>query len=171
MYNTYNGTGYATGLIKSGSGLMLLTGVSSYTGSTTVNGGTLQLNTANGQTGQLLSSTIAVNAGGILALNATDVIGWNAGTAALVINGGTVANTTAACRITLANNVTMTGGVLSGSGTGDGRGVYSFYGTAGVVATSDAAGNAAIINAASISLESNNVTFNVARARPARRPT
>ncbi len=118
-----SGSGYS--LNKAGSGNLTLGGVSTYTGNTTVNAGTLQLNTGNGGNGALASPTVTVNAGGFLALNAGDVIGYTGSREALVINDGIVSNITAASRVTLWNTVTMTGGTLTGPSTGDGNGVYS----------------------------------------------
>jgi fibronectin-binding autotransporter adhesin len=151
------------GLTKNGAGTTILTGVCTYTGTTNVAAGTLQLNTASGASGELASASIIVNPGTALALNVTDVLGYTVGRNALIISGGTVSNITAAGRITLANTINMTGGVLTGSGTGDGNGSYSVYLGAGFAATSDAFGNPAIVNAASIGLEENPLNFNVTR--------
>jgi fibronectin-binding autotransporter adhesin len=149
------GNGYS--LTKAGPGNLMLGAASSYTGNTIVNGGTLQLNTGNGGAGALASPTVTVNAGGFLALNAGDVLGYTNNQEALVINDGVVSNITAASRVTIQNTVTMTGGTLTGAGVGDGGGVYSFnVGNTGIgfVATSDASGNPAVVNAASFSLQS-----------------
>jgi len=65
------------GLSKSGSGTLVLTGSSAYTGVTTVNSGTLQV--GNGTSGALPgASTVTVNGGGTLAVN--------------IANSGTFAN-------------------------------------------------------------------------------
>ncbi len=155
------GTGSLT---KASNGLMTLTAVCSYSGTTTINGGTLQLNTSPGNAnGELATPAIVVNSGGLLALNAGDVLGYTANREVLVINGGTVSNITSASRVTLQNAVNMTGGVLTGSGTGDAYGVYSFNSANGFNATSDANGNPAIVNAKNISLQAANLTFNVTR--------
>jgi autotransporter-associated beta strand protein len=151
------------GMSKAGSGALTLTVANPYTGTTNINGGTLQLNAFNGASGALASTTVSVASGGFLALDAGDVLGYNPGTAALIINGGTVCNITSGSRVTLANTVTMTGGVLTGSGSGDANGVYSFSASSGLIATSDSEGNAAIVSAGSISLQSSNLDFNVTR--------
>ncbi len=164
---TFTGSGSIAGaasLVKSGSGMLSFAVVNTYSGSTTVNGGTLQLNAANGGNGALASPTVTVNSGGVLALNAADVLGYMSSREALIINGGTVSDTMPAGRVTLQNAVTMTGGLLTGTGTGDYGGVYSFNSANGFNATSDAAGRPAIVNASSISAEGNNsLNFNVTR--------
>ncbi len=160
--------GNAYSLNKTGPGNLTLGTANTYTGATIVNGGTLQLNYAgNNSTGALASPTITVNAGSVLALNAPDVIGYTVGREALSINDGTVANITAAGRVTFQNKVTMTGGTMSGAGAGAARGVYSIdaqNGADGIDAISDATGNPAVINATSFSLQTvGGVILNVTR--------
>jgi fibronectin-binding autotransporter adhesin len=158
-----SGTG---GLTMNGPGFLGLSGINTFTGATTVGGGTVQLNTANGANGGLASPTVAVTGGGFLALNAADVLGYTLNRNVINISDGTVSNITSASRVTIENTVTMTGGVLTGTGVGDANGAYSLnMATTGnaFTATSDAAGNPAIISAKSISLQSGNATFNVTR--------
>jgi autotransporter-associated beta strand protein len=154
------------GFTMNGSGLATMSGVNTFTGNTTINGGTLQLNTGNAGNGELASPTISVNSGGYLALNAADVLGYTNNRNALTINGGTVSNITAGSRVTIQNTITMIGGLLTGTGTGDVNGSYSFNmasGTNAFNATSDASGNPALINCRSISPQGGNMTFNVTR--------
>ncbi|HEX4000004.1 MAG TPA: autotransporter-associated beta strand repeat-containing protein [Pirellulales bacterium] len=164
MSAAMNGAGTLT---KTDSGTLILTGVSTYTGGTIVGGGTLQVNTANGQPGQLSASpTITVNNGGTLRLNATDVLGYTTGKEALVINNGGTVTAASGVRQTIANNMTLVGGTLSSAaGLGDGNGNYSMYNGAGFIATSDpTTGNPATINATEVAIEINgNLTFNVSR--------
>lgn len=172
---TFSGSISGSGsLTKIGTGELTLGGPTSSAGqyfydAVIVSGGTLQLNGRyippgeNTGTPQLdRSPSIAVNAGSVLALNAADVLGWIYGYNALTINGGTVANITPSGRVTFNNPLTMTGGLLTGSGSGDGNGCYSFLPN-GFVATSDAYGNPAVVNAQSIALEEGNLVFDVTR--------
>ena len=173
-----NGIGGGYGLTVNG-GSLTLNAQCTYSGTTTVNsGGTLQLNYAgNGAGGDTLNSpVIVVNAGGFVALtssNTNGVLGYYNGRSALVINDGIVANNASSnVRETLENPLTMTGGTLTGTSTGDGHGVFSLNpenGATAVIATSDPAGNPAVINAASIGLQATNVIFNVTRG-PANPP-
>ncbi len=154
-----SGTG---GLINTG--VTTLSGNSSYTGTTTINAGTLKLTGGNNGSGGALSGTptITVNSGGTLVLTNADTLGYTSGKEALVINsGGLVQNNGTAVRDTLQNTLTMTGGTLGGTSAGDGQGLYSFDALNAVTATSDAAGNAALISASKVALQAGNEVFNV----------
>ncbi len=131
-------------------------GTNTYSGATVINAGTLRLSsTATASAFGALAGTpsITVNSGGTLLLQSSvnDLLGYTAGTAALIINGGTVTNDGSGSRVTLANPVTMTGGTLGGTSTGNNGGTYSLSNATpftAVIATSDAAGNPAVINPA-----------------------
>ncbi len=78
-----------------------------------------------------------------------DTLGYTIGEEVVTINDGTVLNTVALDRDTFQNPLTMNGGTLAGSGTGNGGGAYSWDAQSGTLlyATSDAGGNPAIISA------------------------
>jgi autotransporter-associated beta strand protein len=163
-------------LIKDGPGTLIMqsenAASNSYTGNTIINGGALRLLNGYVNVGELGGTpNIIVNAGGTLQLDAQDVLGYTNGKEALTINsGGAVSNITAANRVTIQNLITMTGGVLTGTGTGDGYGVYSFNNDgAGILATSDSAGNPSVIST-NISPQNTNLLFTVNRG-PANPPS
>lgn len=83
-----DGAGGATSLTKSSSGTWVLTGANTYTGTTTVSGGRLQLE--GGAATSSASSNVAVNAGGTLAFSAG--VGSTLTLAnTLTLSGGTIA--------------------------------------------------------------------------------
>ena len=155
--------GGSNSLTKTGNGILTLTAANVYTGSTTVNAGTLVLTGSNGSTGALNSPNIYVNSGATLILTNNDTIGYTSGLEALTINDGSVLNNGSSTRQTIANTITMTGGVLGGTSPGDSHGSFAFDTQNAVNATSDSSGVAALISA-NISFEAGSpVNFNVSR--------
>lgn len=157
---TDNG-GNPLSFVKGGSGLLKIgqsgtggVGTANYTGGTTINGGTLQLN-VGGALGTLTGSPqIFVNQGGTLMGGANDSFGFTANLDVITLNGGTITQSAGNIRQTLWNMVTMYGGLITApAGTGN-NGNYSI--DAGITATSDVAGNPAVINAAQIGLQNGN---------------
>ncbi len=156
---TYSGVlSGSGGLLKVGSGAMVLGSAETFTGGMTINGGTVQLNAASSFPANTL---VTVNAGATLLGNAQDNV-YNAG-CNLVINDGTYYQASAANRSSLVL-VTMTGGTItSGPTSPDALGNICINGT--VNATSDAAGNPALINATLVGLNAGagGSIFNVTR--------
>ncbi|MGA3287286.1 MAG: autotransporter-associated beta strand repeat-containing protein, partial [Bacteroidota bacterium] len=110
---TISGVISTTGsLVKAGAGTILLSAANSYTGTTTINAGTLQA----GITNALAAGAVTVNDGGTYDLNGfSDAIG------ALTVNSGAVGGTvtTGAGTLTLGGNVTSTGGATNASISGN----------------------------------------------------
>lgn len=82
----------AAGFVKEGTGTLVLSGLSTYTGGTNVNQGVLQLN--NGGATGAIRGTVGVLNSGTLRLNATNSLGYTAGSKVDVINvvGGLIDN-------------------------------------------------------------------------------
>jgi autotransporter-associated beta strand protein len=130
-------------------------GTATYTGPTIVNGGVLRTN-IGGALGTLNGTpTITVNAGGTLMGGANDSFGFTPNIDVITLNDGMITESSGTIRQTLWNTVTMNGGTLTAPAGAGNTGDYSI--DAGLVATSDAAGNPAVINApAGIGLQNGN---------------
>ena len=122
-----DGMSVTSSLLKSGSGTLVLNGSNTYTGTTTVSGGTLQI--GNGSTGSISASgAVTVTSGGTLALNLA-----NSGTISNQINiSGGVVNMIGSGTNTLSGYVGgFVSGVMNQNGTGTTvlTGNNYFYGT------------------------------------------
>ena len=110
------------GIVKTGTGNLVLGTNDTFTGGLTVNAGTVTLNFGNNSYANVRGA-ITVNAGGTLALNQTDSLGYSDpatnGNAVTLINirGGTVNNLVGGNQGFVAS-LNMTGGTFSSSGGG-----------------------------------------------------
>ncbi len=109
-------------LTKTGAGTMRLGAQCSYTGGTTINNGTLQLNSGASASG-CIRGTVDVNSGATLESMLQDTFGYSAtGITTLNINGGLVNHTANNNNLTLsAITINLTGGTLQSTGVGINR--------------------------------------------------
>ena len=119
------GTASTIGLLKTGTGTALLTAVNKYGGTTTINGGTLQLGSGstNGAAG---TGTITINSGGTLQLGDGNTGGSLSG--AVTVNAGGVFDVNCSNALTLSSTTTCK---VGGSGTWikDGGGTLTVSGS------------------------------------------
>ncbi|HTV47097.1 MAG TPA: RICIN domain-containing protein, partial [Phycisphaerae bacterium] len=162
-----SGTSTFSGLISGGadlalalaSGSLTLTDANTFSGGTTISGGTLEVSdTADNGSTSLGGGNVIVKTGGILIGADQDAFGYgSAAPQTITINGGTVTDLgTSDYRITLPNLIFINGGTLTSAtgNTGDAYGNYSLNGEGGTATvTIDAAASTATISAAQISFE------------------
>ncbi len=145
-------------LEKSNSGTLTLSTVNSYSGGTTVNGGTLRLTASSGGTGTI-RGTLTANAGTTIEIGGTDVLGYSTGNDAvrtIHLNGATMVQTqnrneTVTAAINMADGATI-------SATGGPSANFDLFGGARVNTTGDVTN----IISAPIRLRQNDSVFDVA---------
>lgn len=104
-----NHTG-ANDLVKTGTGVYTLTGTgNTYTGTTTINGGTLRVANENGL---IKTSQIIVNSGGVLDLAGKNALAYTNNTPYITLNGGSIISTADGNHVNL-GNLTSNGGDIS----------------------------------------------------------
>ncbi|MDO4575644.1 MAG: autotransporter-associated beta strand repeat-containing protein [Planctomycetia bacterium] len=108
---SYNGTLYKASLIKTGTGTWTLTGSNTYTGTTTISEGTLQIGNGGGS-GTLGTGNVAVSSGANLVVNRTGDI-----TLSGALSGAGNFSTVGSGTTTLASPYTITGTTNVGAGT------------------------------------------------------
>lgn len=118
---------------KQGTGTLTVTNFNTYTGGTTVNGGTLAL-AVGGQAGSVRGA-LTVNQDATLNLTAVDALGYIGGqqVTTLTVNGGTVNNATGGNQ-GYSTNFILNGGVVSSPGGGE----YQFGPGLGISSTASA---------------------------------
>ncbi len=108
-------------------GALTLSGQSTFTGTTTVNSGTL--NFASSSSNGTVRGIVTVNSGGTLNLTNTNGngLGYNGGATPLInVNGGTV-NTTGSGNEGYSTAFTLTGGTVNYAGSGTGTNIQNAY--------------------------------------------
>jgi len=160
-----NGAGTVS-LVVTGAGTSSLSGFNTFTGGTTVSGGTLAL-LVGGANGALApGSNVTVNSGGTLRINASDALGFFTGsTNPVTVNTGGLMTTAPGVHATL-SGVNLNGGTLGSLGVGDGLGnsSYIFDGTVkttGGNTTSTISANAIYLRGNTNGLGEGTVVFNV----------
>lgn len=132
----------AGGLYKTGAGTLVLSGTNSFTGGTSINGGTLTL---NGGAALADSGTLDVGAGGALQLGANETVGALSGAGIIGLNAYTL-TTSASTNTTVSGSITGSGGLVkAGTGTLTLSGTGSYTGGTTITGGTLVAGSASAL--------------------------
>jgi autotransporter-associated beta strand protein len=136
-------------LTKNDAGTWILTGANTYTGTTTINGGTLQLNKSGGST-LANSQVVTINSGGTLRVSTDQTL------TGLTLNTGSTLTVDDGVILTITSTFGYNGGTINSSGTaamayaGTGVIIYAGNRTAGIEWTATNNPNAVTINGAAV---------------------
>ena len=148
-------------LIENGSLTLTLTAINTYTGGTTVNGGTLALPFNSVATNGIILGNLTINGGGTVDADTGWSMGYVGGTcvSGITINGGVLTFTgTAGNGGTSASAITMTGGTIGGLSPDWYNGITSTP----TLTTNASTATAVISSGLNLRLSGNYLTFNVA---------
>lgn len=115
--NVFAGALSNGGLIKNGSGTLVLKARNTYNGDTVINGGTLALEFGGGN--GCINGTLTINSGATLRSDVNDSLGWGGGAnqvTTLNLAGGTLTHTPANNLTLLGMTINMTGGLIQAIG-------------------------------------------------------
>jgi len=164
-FGTAFGGSTSGSLVKLGSGTLTLTSnASTYTGGTTINGGTINITADGSDTASALgvAHPLVVNSGGIIRLAHYDSLGYYGGNPSPMILSGGIMTIAAGFHGSVANfGITLNGGTITAEGPGDaypGNANYIFDGTITTLAN---ATTTSVISGYGVELRNGGI-FNVA---------
>jgi autotransporter-associated beta strand protein len=156
-----NGCATTVSVVKSGAGTLTLNSVNSYTGGTTVNGGTVNL--ARGGSSGTVRNILTINSGATVNLTATDALGYTNGGSGVTfvstanIVGGTLNNSVNGNN-GFSTKFNLTGGTMSSTGGG----AYNLDGATGAGISSLASATVSAVSG-NVALRSVGVVFSTAQ--------